>query len=312
MTTPTLLAIDAGQTTMKVRLASTRGSIDHTFPGIRTHEPLAPQLAAVARAAIAEAGVPIDTVAAGVSGLTNGDAEAADLAALLTGTPVHRAVLAHDSTTSFLGALGDARGAVVAAGTGVVTLAVGCDSLARVDGWGHTMGDAGSGFWIGRHSLSAVMRAYDGRGPETSLTDAVQRRWPVLADAYVQLQAQPDWVRQIASLAQDVAEAAQSGDAVAIGITRAAAAELALSVATGLRRVGADSDPGAAVCTIGGVFRSPVLRAAFTEQLSAEGISAAIVAPRGEGIDGVVAVASLAPAHPFTTLLGVASVSAGT
>ncbi len=46
--------------------------------------------------------------------------------------------------------------------------------VARVDGWGNIMGDAGSGYWIGREALDAVMRAYDGRGPQTALTDVVR------------------------------------------------------------------------------------------------------------------------------------------
>ncbi|MDT3318074.1 hypothetical protein Q9S71_14695 [Microbacterium sp. KSW4-11] len=46
-----------------------------------------------------------------------------------------------------------------------MTLAVGDRDTARVDGWGWTMGDAGSGFWIGREALTAVMRAHDHRGP---------------------------------------------------------------------------------------------------------------------------------------------------
>ena len=90
------------------------------------------------------------TSSAGISGLTDQDADAAALLSLLAGTGIRSTVLAHDSTTSYLGALGDTRGAVVASGTGVVTLAVGVETVARVDGWGYIMGDAGSGYWIGR------------------------------------------------------------------------------------------------------------------------------------------------------------------
>jgi N-acetylglucosamine kinase-like BadF-type ATPase len=35
------------------------------------------------------------------------------------------------------------------------------------------MGDAGSGYWLGRAALDAVMRAHDGRGPATALTEVV-------------------------------------------------------------------------------------------------------------------------------------------
>ncbi|GAE70420.1 hypothetical protein JCM18909_3738 [Cutibacterium acnes JCM 18909] len=64
---------------------------------------------------------------------------------------VSRVLLAHDSITSYLGALGDQLGVVTASGTGVITLAVGRHNVARVDGWGYIIGDAGSAFWLGRH-----------------------------------------------------------------------------------------------------------------------------------------------------------------
>jgi N-acetylglucosamine kinase-like BadF-type ATPase len=38
---------------------------------------------------------------------------------------------------------------------------------ARAGGWGHMVGDEGSGYWIGREAVAAVMRASDGRGPAT-------------------------------------------------------------------------------------------------------------------------------------------------
>lgn len=44
-------------------------------------------------------------------------------------------------------------------------IALGTDltSWRRADGWGHLLGDCGSGAWIGRAGLEAAMRAYDGR-----------------------------------------------------------------------------------------------------------------------------------------------------
>ena len=54
--TPSVLAIDAGQTGMKVRVTRGAHSDDLVFDGIHTHRPLLPQLAEVVRAAIARAG----------------------------------------------------------------------------------------------------------------------------------------------------------------------------------------------------------------------------------------------------------------
>ena len=291
-----VLAIDAGQTGIKVRA----GGEDLVFPGIDTHEELLPQLAAVARAALERTGAEASVVTAGVSGLTTREADAAALLARIDDPRVHEVILAHDSTTSFLGALGDSRGAVVAAGTGVVTLAVGATDVARVDGWGYLMGDAGGGYWIGREALDAVMREFDGRGPATALRAVAEERWPDLTQAYIDLQADHERVRVVASFAEQVARLAAAGDAVSQNITVRAGGELAHSVETALRRVRTDDAEHFSVCAIGGVFRSPQLREAFGSHIAASEFEVALVEPRGHGIDGAVALADLGPRHPLS------------
>ena len=290
-----VLAIDAGQTGIKVRVREQ----DLVFPGIRTDEPLLPQLATVADATIARTGADVSVVTAGVSGLTTREADAAALLARIDDPAVHEVILAHDSTTSFLGALGDERGAVVAAGTGVVTLAVGAERVARVDGWGYLVGDAGSGYWIGREALDAVMREFDGRGPATSLRAVAEERWPDLSQAYIHIQSDPDRVRLVASFAEHVARLAAEGDAVSQNITVRAGGELAHSVETALRRVRSDDGEHFSVCAIGGVFRSPQLREAFASHIAASELDVALVEPRGHGIDGAVALAGLEARHPL-------------
>jgi len=302
MTDAVSLALDAGQTGIKVRIvAAAAGAdpVDRLFPGVRTDIPLLPQLAEVARQAAA--GAPVAVLTAGVSGLTSAEDDPAELKALVHDLAPGRVLLAHDSVTSFLGTLGDQHGAVVASGTGVVTLAVGPAGSARVDGWGYLMGDAGSGFWIGREALDAVMRAHDGRGPATTLTAVVQRRWPDLEDAYVQLQSDPARVSVVAWFAETVAAHAAT-DEVADAICRAAAEELALSVTTALRRAGtADADP--VVSAIGGVFRAPAIREPFEELLRAVHPGVRFEAPHGTGLDGAAALAALADGHPLRELV---------
>lgn len=297
-----VLAIDAGQTGIKVRVHEH----DLVFPGIRTDEPLLPQLAAVARAAIERTSAQVSVVSAGVSGLTARESDAGALLARIDDPAVREVILAHDSTTSFLGALGDTRGAVVAAGTGVVTLAVGASQVARVDGWGYLMGDAGSGYWIGREALDAVMREFDGRGPATALRAVAEERWPDLTQAYIQLQSDDERVSVVASLAAHVARLASAGDAVSQNITVRAGGELAHSVETALRRVRSDPSEHFAACAIGGVFRSPQLREAFASHLAASGFDVSLVEPRGHGIDGAAALAGLAPQHPLAHAVSVA------
>lgn len=302
-----MLALDAGQTGIKVRVRQGGGSEDILLPGIRTAEPLLPQLAAAAREAFDRTGVRATAVAAGVSGLTSREADASALLTLLDGSSVREVALAHDSTTSFLGAMSDARGAVVAAGGGVVTLAVGRTEVARVDGWGYLMGDAGSGFWIGREALAAVMRAYDGRGPETALRDVAQQHWPDLSEAYIDLQSSDDRVSTVASFAAQVARLASAGDEVARDISVRAGRELAHSVEAALGRVLDEGEP-ADVCAIGGVFRSAMLHDAFVERLESSPLEVTLREPAGEGIDGVMALLDLGTGHPLATAVSNARV----
>jgi N-acetylglucosamine kinase-like BadF-type ATPase len=267
------LAIDAGQTGIRTR----SDDDEREFAGILTSEPLIPQLARLIR----ELGT-FDVVSIGTTGLTADETDPSGLRELVG---AGRVLMAHDSVTSYLGALGDRRGAVVAAGTGVVTLAVGATAVARVDGWGNLIGDAGSGYWIGRAALDAVMRAHDGRGAATAITERVRADFPDLEQAYIGLQGDPGRVRRIASYARAVAELAGT-DEVARGICTAAAQELAHSVITGLERVGEAEEDAPVVCAIGGVFRSDAVAGPFAAALRARWKRVGIPDPLGSGIDG--------------------------
>ncbi len=127
------------------------------------------------------------------------------------------------------GAGSDAPGVVVVCGTG--SIAWGRDRqgrAARAGGFGHLLADEGSGYWIGRRALRAVMRGFDGRGPATALTAHVlahfglTRPEELIYEVY-ERQAGP---RAIASVAPAVQAAHEQGDAVADAILQDAASEL--------------------------------------------------------------------------------------
>ncbi len=296
------LAIDAGQTGIKLRVVRPGAEpVERVLPGVLTDRPLLPQLADAARAVAS--GLRLDTVAVGASGLTSVEHDAGELRVLLGDHAPRRVVLAHDSVTSYLGTLGELPGVVVASGTGSIILAVGPSGVARVDGWGYLMGDAGSGFWVGRQALDAVMRAHDGRGPATSLTEVVRARWHELDDAYVQLQSDPARVSVIAWFARAVAARAET-DAVAARICREAGEELALSAVTALRRAGTEVSP--LVSAIGGVFGGRVVRESFEDAVRAVHPAARFEAPHGTGLDGAEALAVLPERHPLHALVSVA------
>lgn len=305
MTTPTIttsLALDLGQSESKVRFAD--GSTPR-LPGIRTDSSLPEQIAEIVQGLVIGSASQIDTVAAGVSGLVDTHTDAQHLLDLLQGSGIARVVLAHDSITSYLGAVGDVYGAVVAAGTGVVTLGVGPESVARVDGWGNIMGDAGSGYWIGRAGLEAAMRAHDGRAAPTLLSGLLSR-WPDPEQAYMDLQQDPDRVRTVAAFAREVAELAPY-DETASAICVEAGEELFVSVDTALRRVG--GPPGAwrerpLIGLTGSVFGSFAIRTAFETLLHSSWPEAVSVSASGTGLDGAATLLALGSGHPLCPYIG--------
>src|SRR3989442_10321640 len=85
-----------------------------------------------------------------------------------------RTVVVNDALIALVAGAGNAPGIVIIAGTG--SIAYGRNArheAARAGGWGHIIGDEGSGYWIGREALAAIMRAVDGRGPATKLAQDV-------------------------------------------------------------------------------------------------------------------------------------------
>lgn len=169
-----------------------------------------------------------------------------------------------DSKAALPAAHADKDGIVVIAGTGSNCLGVSNGTLKRAGGWGSLLGDEGSAFSIARKGLTAVMRAYDGRGPATRMTGAFLQALKVLEE--------PDLVRathslsrtEIASLAQVVFNEACQGDSVALQILREEARELAEMVAAVARNLQLRSPR---VAVTGGCFKNPLYLAMFGDAL---------------------------------------------
>lgn len=131
-------------------------------------------------------------------------------------------------------------GVVLVSGTGSIAYGVSRrGAAARAGGWGSSLGDEGSGYWIGRRALAAVVRDADRRGPRTALTPMVLAHFG-LARTEQLVAAIYDSVKgrhAIASLGATVERARTEGDPVATEILRDAAAELALAASSVVTRL---------------------------------------------------------------------------
>ena len=67
-------------------------------------------------------------------------------------------------------------GACIICGTGSVCFLRRGEEIHRIGGWGYLLDSGGSGYDIGRDALEAALRAFDGRGEPTLLTDLLTTR----------------------------------------------------------------------------------------------------------------------------------------
>src|SRR5438105_5133143 len=84
--------------------------------------------------------------------------------ALKAALPIRAITLETDARIALAGATDLRPGVVIIAGTGSISCGINSrGKFVRAGGWGPTMGDEGSGYYIGRRALEAVVSAYDGR-----------------------------------------------------------------------------------------------------------------------------------------------------
>jgi N-acetylmuramic acid 6-phosphate etherase len=300
--TPAVLAVDAGQTEIRAALADMgRGPRSATAPGVlRMGQSVGPEEVAdallVALSALRPLPDPLPPVGVGLSGFEAAAEE--DLRRvgelLRSRLSVERLSIASDGVTSLLGALGERDGAVVAAGTGTVCVGRRGERLVKVDGWGSLLGDAGSGFAIGRAGLDSALRHADGRGGSAALLRAAERRYGPLPGLSEGIYCADVPTRAVASFAADVAREAAAGEPHAVAVVGDAARELANTACAALGRL-FDPDEPASVSYAGNVFRAgtPLLDP-FRQEVLLRRPGTEIVPPQGDALAGAALLAALA------------------
>ena len=169
-----------------------------------------------------------------------------------------RVIVVNDALVALEAGAPSQPGVVIIAGTGSIAYGRNAENqAARAGGWGFVLGDEGSGYWIGRSAIRAVLRAADRRGPETELTPLLLKHFQVNRPQDIIHEVYTGQLRPatIAALAQCVQSAFTNGDAVAIGILRGCADQLesfGLSVARRLDIVGSPFP----FVLAGGIFRA--------------------------------------------------------
>ena len=177
----------------------------------------------------------------------------------------------NDALAALVGGLGEPRGVVLIAGTGMI--AYGMDEqgrMVRAGGRGYRV-DRGNGYALGLAGVRAVLLDYDGMDVPTSLSARVLAFLGLdeVDDLVTWLYDPQRSVADVAALAPVIIAAAEEGDVVAIDIVAREADALAESVRSVVRRLdlGAEEAPvvfGGSLLTENAFYRSVVDQAIRT------------------------------------------------
>jgi N-acetylglucosamine kinase-like BadF-type ATPase len=233
-------------------------------------------------------------VAAGIAGLeTNISDPSSYVPRLHQLVPGAQVALAADMVTAHLGALGTG-GAVLAAGTGSIALGTDlADRWHRVDGWGHLIGDLGSGAWIGTRALQVGAAAADGRDQAgDALLAGLTARLGPPATWPAAVYHRADRAGVLAELARVVQDCARTGDAAAHEILRQAAGHLTDTLLAAL----VDGVPLVAAAVGGLVSDGSPVRGLVASEVARRRPDVELRPALGTPLDGAVRLAALAAA----------------
>ena len=221
----------------------------------------------------------------GASGITNGNVRRlAD--GILAGNGIPYKLLG-DFEIAHTGALGGKEGIVLIAGTGSVCYGKSGDGRrAMGGGWGHLIGDRGSGYGLGRDALMAIARFFDGYGRKTVLTDMLYDDFGLESPEEIVSYVYSNDKSAIASLSPLVDRACRQGDVVASAIVESNARELVDIVIAASQRLGFESCD---VALLGGLMEhSTCLKETFIRLLKEKAPDLSCVASLHDAAEGAV------------------------
>ncbi|MDR0926747.1 MAG: hypothetical protein LBO69_03140 [Ignavibacteria bacterium] len=204
-----------------------------------------------------------------------------------SGVTINDLVVTSDAEIAMEGAFGGELGIITIVGTGSIGLAkYNSDKpFARCGGWGIELDDEGSGAWVGREGVTAVVRAIDGRGKQTMLTAKLTELVPrfdleqprTIVSAYNDRDFEYQYVTPL------VMKCADAGDIVCTKIIERAAKHLAELPASLLKHFTIDK---VNIALMGGIIENDTLLSNKLKEELAKNKRIVLVEPRGDAIAG--------------------------
>ena len=258
-----VLGIDAGGTKTVCYLADATGNIVGEGRGsganLQAHGELEVEkvLHDIIEQALGDHSISPAAVCVGIAGVDRADDDRMVRAMMRRLGFRSRTLVVNDALIALVAGVGDEPGVVIIAGTGSIAYGVSRERYAaRAGGWGYVLGDEGSGFWIGREALMAVVREADGRGPRTGLTPLVLEHFTLdeVGGLVREVYDRGKHRQSVAALGPIVEHARAEGDVVAADILRQASQELTRAAASVIERLQMRGDSFQVVLS-GGMFR---------------------------------------------------------
>jgi N-acetylmuramic acid 6-phosphate etherase len=182
---------------------------------------------------------------------------------------------------------------VIISGTGSCCYGRGpSGAISKVGGWGHVVGDRGSGYEIALHALRALVLGFDQAGHWPALAKHCLRSLPVNNPNDLVTWAQAASKTQIAALAVEVFEGAAQGNRMARQILREAAQTLAEDAVACARRLVTRARPVEFFLTSGVLANQRAFAAALARRLKALWPKAEVKPLTREGAWGAVSLAT--------------------
>ena len=245
------------------------------------------------RQACATAGINPGQVNATCVGLSGaGRPEVRDAVAGMMGEIVRGHVeVVSDLETTLEAAFGGGPGVIVIGGTGSIAYGRDADGrTARAGGWGLAISDEGSGEWIGRAAVSAVLSAKDA-GEDPPLLGEILKLWKISTIDELVRRANASPTPDFASLFPTVLKAAEARQEPAVKVLHMAGTALAALVTNVIGRLFADVKD-VPVAMSGGVFRqSELVRKVFYNDVVAAHPHTRTKAEVVDPVEGALALA---------------------
>ncbi|MCX6152653.1 MAG: hypothetical protein NT007_00680 [Candidatus Kapabacteria bacterium] len=187
------------------------------------------------------------------------------------------------------GAFGGDNGIVIIVGTGSIGLAkLSKNKFERVGGWGIELDDEGSGAWIGREGLTAVVRHLDGRGKPTALTNIICNMFPTIdiSNPRTIVKAYSERAFEYHMLTPSVMQCAEAGDEVCVDIIVRASDHLMELPST----IAKHYKTGVPVALMGGIIDAKTMLAKLFEAKVKKSRKMKLVKPKGTALDGALAL----------------------